>query len=60
LVTYFTVGVGTGLVEAGSTIIQAAIDAAMQSLIEQVAMSVVSGAITGDMNFDIEAIVRFS
>jgi hypothetical protein len=60
LVTYFTVGVGTGLVEAGSTIIQAAIDAAMQSLIEQVAMSVVSGAITGDMNFDIEAIVKAS
>ena len=58
IVTYFTAGIGTALVEAGSAAMQVAIDAAMQSLIDQVATSFVSGMITGDMNFDMEAIIK--
>ncbi|SHN92216.1 hypothetical protein BHECKSOX_370, partial [Bathymodiolus heckerae thiotrophic gill symbiont] len=54
IVTYFTAGMGTALVEAGS----AAMQVAMQSLIDQVATSFVTGAITGDMSFDIDTIIK--
>ena len=58
MVSYFTAGSAVGLVEAGNAMAQVAIDAAMQSLIDQVAIGFVGGAITGDVSFDIETIIK--
>ena len=58
LVSYFTAGSAVGLVEASNAMAQVAIDAAMQSLIDQVAIGFVGGAITGDVSFDIETIIK--
>lgn len=55
VVSYFTAGMGAGLVDAGiDGIVQNVIDLAVQNTIEQAASQFLTGAITGDMNLDLD------
>nr|VFK11451.1 MAG: Haemagluttinin repeat-containing protein [Candidatus Kentron sp. LPFa]VFK24571.1 MAG: Haemagluttinin repeat-containing protein [Candidatus Kentron sp. LPFa] len=58
VVAYFTAGVGAGAVNAGNAAVQAGIDAAINSLIQQATTQMVEAALTGNPpKFDTKAML---
>nr|VFK66583.1 MAG: Haemagluttinin repeat-containing protein [Candidatus Kentron sp. UNK]VFK69922.1 MAG: Haemagluttinin repeat-containing protein [Candidatus Kentron sp. UNK] len=58
VVAYFTAGVGAGAVNAGNAAVQAGIDAAINSLIQQATTKMVESALTGNpLKFDTKAML---
>ncbi|MCH9739798.1 MAG: DUF637 domain-containing protein, partial [Epsilonproteobacteria bacterium] len=59
VVSYFTAGVGTGLVAAGEGAVQLAIDAALNSMINQATTEMATAALTGnDLDLDLKSITK--